>query len=68
MWIFSSILLVSLSLVICSKVYKKMYPDMQLLSTELVLIPFRLIFKFKSKFPVKFLSPKVESERKDMGK
>ena len=39
MWIFVSIIIVIVSLKISSRYYKKMYPGMKLISTELVLIP-----------------------------
>ena len=47
MWIFSSIFLVLVSLIICSRFYNIMFPGMRSISTELVLIPFRFS-KFKS--------------------
>ena len=43
MWIFCSILLVSVAFIISSRVYKKMYPEMKLNSEEVVLIPFRFV-------------------------
>ena len=43
MWIFFSIFVVSGSLKICSKFYKKMFPGIKLISTELVLIPIWLV-------------------------
>ena len=43
MWIFFSIFVVSGSLEICSRFYKKMFPGIKLISTELVLIPFWLV-------------------------
>ena len=47
LWIFVSMLFVFVSLLICSKFYKKMYPGIKLISTELVLFPFRLkLFQF----------------------
>ena len=46
MWIFCSMIFVTVSLIICSKFYKKMFPGMKLISRELVLLPFR----FKTKF------------------
>ena len=45
MWIFCSILFVSMAMIISSICYKKMYPGIQLKSTELTLIPFRFITK-----------------------
>ena len=39
MWIFGSITSVIVFLNILSRFYKKMYPGMKLISTELVLIP-----------------------------
>ena len=42
MWIFLSMLFVSMSLVITSICYKKFCPGTKLTSTELVLFPFRL--------------------------
>ena len=41
MWIFCSILLVSVAFIISSRIYKKMYPGIKLNSEEVVLIPFR---------------------------
>ena len=38
-----SILFVSVFLVIASHVYKKMFPEIKIVSTDLVLIPFRFI-------------------------
>ena len=44
MWIFGSITSVIVSLKISSRYYKKMYPRMKLISTELVLIPFGFVW------------------------
>ena len=44
MWIFLSMFVVSVSLMICAKFYKEIIPGLRLNSTELVLFPFRLIF------------------------
>ena len=41
MWIFISIFLVLMSLIICSRFYNIMFPGIRSISTELVLIPFR---------------------------
>ena len=46
MWIFGSITSVIVSLKISSRYYKKMYPEMKLISTELVLIPFGFVCIF----------------------
>ena len=43
MWIFCSILFVSVALVISSRIYKKMYPEIKLNTEEVVLIPFRFV-------------------------
>ena len=48
MWIFCSMLSVSVSLVITSRCYKKICPGIKLISSELVLFPFR--FKLKNMF------------------
>ena len=50
MFIFCSILIVVVSLIIMSRIYEKMYPEMRLVSTELVLIPFRSNFYVDFKF------------------
>ena len=42
MWIFGSMLFVSVSLILCLITYKKLFPGIRLISIELVLIPFRL--------------------------
>ena len=52
MFIFFSILIVVVSLIIMSRIYKKMYPGMKLVRTELVLIPFRSKFCFNPLMPV----------------
>ena len=44
MWIFGSITSVIVSLKIASRYYKKMYPRMKLISTELVLLPFGFVW------------------------
>ena len=41
MWIFFSIIFVSVSLKIASKCYTKMYSEIRLIFTQMVLIPFR---------------------------
>ena len=41
MWIFISIFLVLMSLIICSRFYNIMFPGIRLISTEMVLIPLR---------------------------
>lgn len=42
-WIFCSILFVSVALIGATKFYKKMFPGINLISTEVVLIPFRFM-------------------------
>ena len=56
MWIFFSILLVSSSLVLCSRYYKKMFPGIKLISTELVLIPFQWVPRFYLTLNVRYAS------------
>ena len=43
MWIFISIFLVLMSLIICSRFYNIMFPGIRFISTELVLIPLRFL-------------------------
>ena len=43
MMIGASILFVSVFMVIASLVYQKMFPEIKIISTELVLIPFRFL-------------------------
>ena len=42
MWIFCSLLFVCVTMIIISRYYKKIIPEIKLISTELVLFPFRL--------------------------
>ena len=60
MWIFFSMFLVTVSLKICSKIYKTLFPGMNLISEELVLFPFR--FYLKSNPYYLFLMSGLESE------
>ena len=60
MWIFCSMLFVSMSLVITSRCYKKICPGIKLISSELVLFPFRLKIYFQLDLQLIWSSPDLD--------